>query len=156
PYLALIGFQLVVDWSCGHLRGATGDPRRRKALVAVSVVINLGALCVFKYYGFIARSLGVLGLGLPDLHLTLPLAISFATFESRSYTIAVCRGGPPPVRSPLHLALFITWFPHLIAGPIIRPSELVPQIDRMGPRIGPRIGPHIGPVSRERFFSGLS
>jgi D-alanyl-lipoteichoic acid acyltransferase DltB (MBOAT superfamily) len=144
PYLLLIFGQLMVDWGCGFLLGQTTAPRRRKLLVALSVVVNLGALCVFKYYPLIARTLAPVGLHLPALSLTLPLAISFYTFESMSYTIDVYRRRLEPVRSPIHLALFITWFPHLIAGPIIRPSELVPQLDQ------------ITPITRQRFFGGLS
>ncbi len=143
-HLLLIGGQLLVDWTCGHLLGKTERPGRRKAIVAASVVINLGVLCVFKYYDLIAHSLGGLGVRLPVLHLTLPLAISFYTFESMSYTIDVYRRQLTPVKSPLHLALFITWFPHLIAGPIIRPSEFVPQLDRPSS------------ITRARFFSGLN
>jgi alginate O-acetyltransferase complex protein AlgI len=143
PYLALIFGQLCVDWICGHLLGQTDAPRRRKQLVAMSVVLNLSALCVFKYYGFIAKTIAPLGLSLPPVDLELPLGISFYTFESMSYTIDVYRRLQAPVRSPLHLALFITWFPHLVAGPIVRPRELLPQFDLLQT------------LSRERFFSGL-
>src|SRR5579859_2858697 len=144
PYLALIGAQLLVDWTCGFLLSRTALPRRRKLLLATSIVANLSALCVFKYYGFVARTLAPLGIHLPAVELTLPLAISFYTFESMSYTIDIYRQRLQPVRSPLHLALFITWFPHLIAGPIIRPSELIPQLAR------------VPDVTRDRFISGLS
>jgi alginate O-acetyltransferase complex protein AlgI len=143
PYLSLIGAQLLVDWTCGVLLSRTEDIRKRKLLVAASVVVNLSALCLFKYYGLIARSLASIGLAVPVLDLELPLAISFYTFESMSYTIDVYRRRLEPVKSPLHLALFITWFPHLVAGPIIRPSELVPQLRETTL------------VTRERFFSGL-
>lgn len=143
-HLVLIAGQLLVDWTCGHLLGRNEDPATRKRIVAASVVVNLGVLCVFKYYALIAQTGNALGLHLPDLELTLPLAISFYTFESMSYTIDVYRRQLEPVKSPLHLALFITWFPHLIAGPIIRPSEFVPQLDRPTS------------ITRERFFSGLN
>jgi D-alanyl-lipoteichoic acid acyltransferase DltB (MBOAT superfamily) len=144
PHLALIAGQLLVDWTCGFLLGKTDDPPRRKAIVAMSVVINLGVLCVFKYYGLFGETLRAFGIPAPIAQLTLPLAISFYTFESMSYTIDVYRRQLAPVKSPLHLALFITWFPHLIAGPIIRPSEFVPQLERPSA------------VTRERFFSGLN
>lgn len=143
-YLLLIFGQLLTDWTCGHLLGRTDAPARRRIIVAVSVVVNLGVLCVFKYYGLFARTLVHAGLRLPTLDLMLPLAISFYTFESMSYTIDVYRRRLAPARSPVHLALFITWFPHLIAGPIIRPSEFVPQLDR------------ITRVTRSRFFSGAT
>jgi alginate O-acetyltransferase complex protein AlgI len=140
PYLLLIFGQLLVDWTCGMLLGRTEDPTRRKLIVAASVIVNLSALAVFKYFGFIARTFGFA----TTVNLTLPLAISFYTFESMSYTIDVYRRRLTPVRSPAHLALFITWFPHLIAGPIIRPSEMIPQMGR------------ISAVTRQRFVGGLS
>jgi alginate O-acetyltransferase complex protein AlgI len=144
PFLALIGFQIFVDWTCGFLLNKTEDIRRRKLVVAMSIVINLSSLAFFKYYAFVASSLSALGVQLPALVVTLPLAISFYTFESMSYTIDVYRRRLEPVRSPLHLALFVSWFPHLIAGPIIRPAELVPQLGKQPD------------VTRERFVSGLS
>ncbi len=143
PYLALIAAQLCVDWSCGYWLSRSESTSRRKWIVVVSLVVNLSSLCLFKYYGFFLRTLDAVGFHLPPLELTLPLGISFYTFESMSYTIDVYRRRLQPVRSPLHLALFVTWFPHLIAGPIIRPAELVPQLG------------NISPVTRERFFSGL-
>jgi D-alanyl-lipoteichoic acid acyltransferase DltB (MBOAT superfamily) len=144
PYLSLIFGQLCVDWLCGHFLGKTDATAKRKQIVAVSVAINLGALCVFKYYGFIARTIASMGLALPPVDLELPLGISFYTFESMSYTIDVYRRRLKPVSSPLHLALFITWFPHLVAGPIVRPSGLLPQFDQLQK------------LSRACFFSGLS
>jgi alginate O-acetyltransferase complex protein AlgI len=143
-FLALIGLQLLVDWTCGALLARVTTQGSRKLIVAASVVVNLSSLCVFKYYGLFSRSLAALGVPVHVAELTLPLAISFYTFESMSYTIDVYRGRLEPVRSPLHLALFVTWFPHLVAGPIIRPSEFVPQLrEQTG-------------VTRERFISGLS
>lgn len=144
PHLFLIGGQLLVDWTCGYLLGRTEDERKRKQIVAASVVINLGVLCLFKYYDLFGDTLRAIGVPVPILHLTLPLAISFYTFESMSYTIDVYRRQLAPVKSPVHLALFITWFPHLIAGPIIRPSEFVPQLDATSS------------VNAQRFFSGLN
>ena len=143
-YLGLIAAQVLVDWTCGALLGRTESPRWRRVWLAASITANLGVLCVFKYYYFVARTVSAAGVGLPALDLTLPLAISFYTFESMSYTIDVYRRTIAPVRSPLHLALFITWFPHLIAGPIIRPSQMIPQLTATST------------VTRERFFSGLS
>jgi D-alanyl-lipoteichoic acid acyltransferase DltB (MBOAT superfamily) len=143
PYLLLIGSQLLVDWSCGCLLGRYTQPAPRRLTLATSITINLASLCIFKYAAFIGQTLNALGVPVPILEPELPLAISFYTFESMSYTIDVYRGRLKPVRSPLHLALFITWFPHLIAGPIVRPSELVPQFD------------DLKPVTDKRFFSGL-
>ena len=144
PFLLLIGGQLLIDWTCGYILARTDDPRQRKLVVTASVAVNLASLCVFKYLGFITRSLNAVGMAIPVTEFELPLAISFYTFESMSYTIDVYRYRIKPVRSPLHLALFITWFPHLIAGPIVRPSELIPQF---------KVRP---PITSDRFFSGLN
>ena len=143
PFLLLIGGQLLIDWTCGYML-AERTTRQRKLVVTASVAVNLASLCVFKYLGFITRSLNAVGMAIPVMEFELPLAISFYTFESMSYTIDVYRYRIKPVRSPLHLALFITWFPHLIAGPIVRPSELIPQF---------KVRP---PITSDRFISGLN
>ncbi len=143
-FLLLIGGQLLVDWTCGYVLMRTENATPRKFVVFASVAVNLASLCVFKYLGFITRTLRLVGLDVPVIEVELPLAISFYTFDSMSYTIDVYSGRIQPVRSPIHLALIITWFPHLIAGPIVRPSELIPQF---------AFRPSVMP---DRFFSGLA
>jgi alginate O-acetyltransferase complex protein AlgI len=141
-YLTLIAAHILVDWTCGRLLGISIDPRRRKLILALSILFNLSSLAVFKFYGLISHSLATLGVHLPVLGLSLPLGISFFAFESLSYSVDVYRRKMEPFKSPLQLALFVTWFPHLIAGPIIRPSVLGSQLKRQDD------------VTRERFFSG--
>ena len=141
-YLFLIVAHVLVDWTCGYLLGNSNDPRRRKLILAFSIFFNLGSLGVFKYYGLIFKSVIPLGVHPPVLSFSLPLGISFFAFESLSYSIDVYRRTMEPFKSPLELALFVTWFPHLISGPIIRPSEMRSQLKSQYA------------VTRERFFSG--
>jgi alginate O-acetyltransferase complex protein AlgI len=108
--------------------------RKMKAVLTVSIVTNLGLLAVFKYTGFAAENINalgsMLGLGdklLPVLHLVLPVGISFYTFATMSYTLDVYLRRALPAQNLLDYALFVTFFPHLVAGPIMRPTELVPQ-----------------------------
>jgi D-alanyl-lipoteichoic acid acyltransferase DltB (MBOAT superfamily) len=103
---------------------------RRKLWLIVSLVCNLGVLCLFKYAGFFSDvSYGLLGHRLlPALHWILPLGISFYTFEVISYEVDVYHGITTPIRSLMDMALYVCFFPHLIAGPIIRSEDLVPQL----------------------------
>src|SRR5204863_1310250 len=85
PYLSLIASQLVVDWTCGYLLSRTDAPPRRKGILAVSIIVNLSVLCIFKYGGLFSQTFAsVIGANFALLELTLPLAISFYTFESMS------------------------------------------------------------------------
>lgn len=108
----------------------------RKRWVAVSVVVNLTLLGTFKYYDFAATSVAQalslfhIEVAPPLLHWALPVGISFYTFESLSYCIDVYRRKCAPAKSPLELLFFITFFPKLVAGPIARPADLLPQIER--------------------------
>jgi alginate O-acetyltransferase complex protein AlgI len=143
-YLGLLAAHVLVDWTCGILLGRTESDIRRKAIVGASVGLNLTSLGVFKFYGLISTTLAAIaGWRLPALALSLPLGISFFAFESMSYTVDVYRRKLEPLRSPIDLALFVTWFPHLIAGPIIRPGQLAVQLKRQYS------------VSRGYFFSGM-
>jgi alginate O-acetyltransferase complex protein AlgI len=108
----------------------------RRALLAVSLVGNLGLLGFYKYYDFFVReaaaALQQLGLALPlhTLELVLPVGISFYTFQTLSYTIDVYRGQLAPERSLLRFALFVAFFPQLVAGPIVRAADFLPQLQR--------------------------
>ena len=120
----------VVDYYLGiFLETATG--RRKKLLLVVSLVVNLGILGFFKYYDFFAGSLAAL-LRIPPssvvLQIVLPVGVSFYTFASLSYTFDVYWGKMKAVRNPIDYALFIAFFPHLIAGPIIRARQFISQI----------------------------
>jgi alginate O-acetyltransferase complex protein AlgI len=111
----------------------------RKRLLTISLVVNLTVLGAFKYFNFFSGSLQAalhrIGVSAdwPTLHVILPVGISFYTFLSMSYTIDVYRREIPPVRRFSEFALFVSYFPHLVAGPIVRASFLLPQCAR--PRV---------------------
>jgi alginate O-acetyltransferase complex protein AlgI len=131
-YLTLLLVAIVVgDFLLGRAIHATLHPGRRKALLVWSLVNNLGVLALFKYYDFF--TLDVLGLDQAPLHLVLPAGISFCTFQSLSYTIDVYRGQLQPTRSVVQFASFVLFFPQLVAGPIVRAHDLLPQMDRLPP-----------------------
>jgi alginate O-acetyltransferase complex protein AlgI len=129
-FILLILTSTVVDYCLGILLEAASG-RRKKVLLVVSLVVNLGILGFFKYYDFFAGSLATL-LHVPQssvvLQIILPVGVSFYTFASLSYTIDVYWGKMKAVRSLIDYALFIAFFPHLIAGPIIRARQFISQI----------------------------
>jgi len=127
----------VVDYVCGRRIGALPQGARgRRRWVTLSILSNLSLLGFFKYFNFAvdsyAAALGALGLaGLePELTLrvALPLGISFYTFQSMSYTLDVYRGRNPPLESFVDFACYVSLFPQLVAGPIIRFSEIADQL----------------------------
>src|SRR5437773_3600845 len=129
-FIVLILTSTVVDYFLGiWLEVASGH--RKKLLLAVSLVVNLGILGFFKYYDFFAGSLAAL-LHIPNssvvLQVVLPVGISFYTFASLSYTMDVYWGKMKAVRNLIDYVLFIAFFPHLIAGPIIRARQFISQI----------------------------
>ncbi len=113
----------------------TEDPRLRKTFLLATLAVLLGLLAWFKYYGFLALNLDnaghALGQGqlLPLVEVTLPVGISFFTFMAVSYVVDVHRRKLAPAR-PIDLAVYLSFFPHLVAGPIVRGDELLPQIRR--------------------------
>jgi alginate O-acetyltransferase complex protein AlgI len=133
-FLPLIFASSTVDWLLGNAIGASRDPVRRKHWLAVTVVLNLGVLATFKYLGFgveAARDLlSALGFhpSIAALRIALPIGVSFFTFESMSYVIDVYRGDIEPHPSYVEYLAFVAFFPHLVAGPIVRPRDLLPQI----------------------------
>ncbi|HRI89041.1 MAG TPA: MBOAT family O-acyltransferase [Candidatus Hydrogenedentes bacterium] len=134
-YLALLLLTTAVDWIAA-LRIAASDrqPKKRAWLIA-SLVCNLGVLFTFKYFNFFIESAreaaAAWGLDIPypGLELLLPVGISFYTFQSISYTVDVYRGLTPPQRHLGKYALFVAFFPQLVAGPIERSWHLMPQFD---------------------------
>ena len=135
-FLFLIAASTVIDFVCGIRLDASPTPRGRKAWLALSMTANLGILGVFKYYNFFVdnldRVLAPFGLGL-DLSIAsivLPVGISFYTFQTMSYTIDIYRGELKPTRNFLNFAVFVAYFPQLVAGPIERARVLLPQIEQ--------------------------
>jgi D-alanyl-lipoteichoic acid acyltransferase DltB (MBOAT superfamily) len=153
-YLGLIFLSSSHDWLAGRALGRVGSPAGRKALLASSVVLNLGILCTFKYFDFFVDSaadlLDALGFAANRLHLqlVLPVGISFYTFQTLSYTIDVYRKRLEPTRSWPEYLLFVSFFPQLVAGPIVRASHLLPQL-RRGPSLDAEAG------SRALFLIGV-
>ena len=133
-FLSLILFSTVLDYAVGRWMARAEDPRTRRRLLSVSLAGNLGLLGLFKYYNFFIGSasdlLAWLGLGVSDytIAIVLPVGISFYTFQTLSYTIDVYRRTLEPVRSFLDFALFVGFFPQLVAGPIVRASHFLPQL----------------------------
>ncbi len=112
----------------------TDDERLRKIIVAVAVALDLGTLGVFKYYGFFAEETNALlsdvglGLPLPLASIALPVGISFIVFQAISYTVDVHRRLLPPAKT-IDVGLYLSFFPHLVAGPIVRAREFIPQLE---------------------------
>ena len=134
--LGIIFVGSTLDYWIGRALAKTETPRARKALLLVSVVYYLGVLAIFKYFDFASESLtslcSFLGLHVHFRHLglVLPFGISFFTFETMSYTIDVYRRELEPARRYLDYLLFVAFSPHLVAGPIVRPRQMLPQLAR--------------------------
>lgn len=133
-FLGLILVSTVVDFYCARYISRSENSLRRKSLLTLSVALNLGFLGFFKYFNFFIESLsaGMTALGMPVnatlLRILLPPGISFYTFQALAYIVDVYFRRLEPAESLLDYALFINFFPHLIAGPIQRPSHLLPQV----------------------------
>ncbi|HEY5950994.1 MAG TPA: MBOAT family O-acyltransferase, partial [Kofleriaceae bacterium] len=127
--IALIVFTIVLDYYLALAIERCESPAKKKLLLLVSLVSNLGILSVFKYTDFFARD--VLHLPVEPLGLILPAGISFHTFQSLSYTIDVYKGHIKATRSITELATFVLFFPQLVAGPIVRAQDLLPQLDKL-------------------------
>jgi len=136
PFVILLWVSTVVDWYAAQgLVKARREPARH-AWMLLSVVANLGMLGYFKYGQFLLDNfgalLGTLGIAWQPAHydIVLPVGISFYTFATMSYTLDVYLRRAAPANNLLDYALFVTFFPHLVAGPIMRPTELVPQFEQ--------------------------
>lgn len=145
-FVALLIGSAVLNWGVAALV-ARREPDRRAWLVGLGVAANLLILGVFKYYGFFIEQAGDLlarvgwERDLPLLQVVLPVGISFFTFQGISYLVDVHRGKTPPAKSLLDVMLLMSFFPHLVAGPIVRASDLLPQFDR-APRLTREMAAH--------------
>jgi alginate O-acetyltransferase complex protein AlgI len=134
-FLGLMMASAGLDYVAGLFMGRYPTRRSRVFWLVASLVGNLGLLGFFKYYDFFITSgtglLQLLGLEVEPrtLGLVLPVGISFYTFQSLSYTIDVYRGHLQPVKSPVDFFLFVSFFPQLVAGPIVRATEFLPQLE---------------------------
>jgi D-alanyl-lipoteichoic acid acyltransferase DltB (MBOAT superfamily) len=126
-YILLILLSVLVTWLSGILM-ETKTQSQKQAILAGSLIINLGILFFFKYYNFFADQLGrVISFNIPNFNILLPVGISFYTFQALGYSIDVYRGTVKAERNFINYALFVTFFPALVAGPIERTANLLPQ-----------------------------
>ncbi len=135
-YIGLIILSTLIDYTVALQLGKTEKPRKRKLLLCISIFTNLGLLFFFKYFNFVAESIRTLSdnLGspvpIPHLNVLLPVGISFYTFQTLSYTIDVYLGRQKPEKRLGIFSLYVSFFPQLVAGPIERPENLLPQFHK--------------------------
>lgn len=135
PFVLLLWLSTAVDWFVARAIHRASQRGRKRLLLGVSLAANLGLLVAFKYGGFLlglfGDALAGLGWARPEFawDVVLPVGISFYTFQTLSYTIDVYRGDSEPAKSPLDYALYVTFFPQLVAGPIVRANEFLPQLE---------------------------
>ena len=135
PFILLLWLSTVVDFFVGRALYKENNKQKKHLLLVVSLIGNLGMLCFFKYGTFLLDNFVALvsTLGF-EYHpakpnIILPAGISFYTFTTLCYTIDMYKRESKPVKSLLDFSLFVTFFPHLVAGPIVRPPQLVPQFE---------------------------
>jgi len=133
-FLALLALSTIIDYFVARKIQASEDVRLRKRLLWLSIGMNLGILGFFKYFNFFADStvhlLSSMGLNasFTTLNIVLPVGISFYTFQTMAYTIDVYRRRQPAIDDPIDYAVYVSYFPQLVAGPIERAQRLLPQI----------------------------
>jgi alginate O-acetyltransferase complex protein AlgI len=136
PFVILLWVSTVVDWYAAQGLVKARRAATRHAWMLLSVIANLGMLGYFKYGQFLLDNftslMGALGVAYHPAHydIVLPVGISFYTFATMSYTLDIYLRRAAPAENLLDYALFVTFFPHLVAGPIMRPTELVPQFEQ--------------------------
>lgn len=135
-FCLLILISSLIDYGVGRRIACVESGLRRRRWLYVSLLSNLSLLCVFKYYGFFAENLQVLGQSVGwnfsalTLNVILPVGISFYTFQTLSYTIDIYRGRLQPAKNVIEYLAFVSFFPQLVAGPIERGTNLLPQFQR--------------------------
>lgn len=136
PLLLLLFVSTSVDWLAARYMARSGNQLHRTTWLIVSLLVNLGLLAYFKYAAWITENLASLSVVLgwradiPVLDIILPIGISFYTFQTLSYTIDVYRKRIEPANSLLDFALYVGFFPQLVAGPIVRAAQFLPQLNR--------------------------
>jgi len=134
-FLSLLIISASTDFGIGLALQATAKAASRKALLVTSILVNLGLLGFFKYFGFFIESFTaaftIIGKPIegPSLSIILPAGISFYTFQTLSYSIDVYRKRMKPTRNPITFLAFVSFFPQLVAGPIERAADLLPQFE---------------------------
>ena len=131
-YILILGFTIIIDYFAG-IWIENAPAHRKRSLLALSIVANVGVLAIFKYFNFINGNLAALSqalgwnYGIQSLEIILPIGLSFHTFQAMSYTIEVYRGHQKAERDFGIYALYVMFYPQLVAGPIERPQNLLPQ-----------------------------
>jgi len=129
-YVALMVFSILLFWGCGLAIGRCQQNKWKKFWLTVSIVTSLALLGIFKYADFFIDSFNAAtGLSLPLLRLALPIGISFYTFQCLSYTIDVYRGNVPSQKNPISFGAYVSLFPQLIAGPIVRYVDVARELE---------------------------
>ncbi|MBR5409867.1 MAG: MBOAT family protein [Clostridia bacterium] len=132
-YVTVMIGSILLNYVSGRLLGFAKTPKGKKAVLAASVAANLLILGVFKYGNFVIENVNAAGGALPLLELSLPIGISFFTFQAMSYVIDVYRGKAAVQKNPFSFGLYIALFPQLIAGPIVRYSTVEAEINHRQP-----------------------
>ena len=129
-YLILLLASSLINYGAGRLLDKYKDSKQGKAVLAISLIVNLGTLAVFKYSGFLAENLNLLPfVNIPVPHMHMPIGISFFTFQNISYTLDCWWDKTPSQRNFRKYLLYISMFPQLVAGPIVRYSQIAAEID---------------------------
>jgi alginate O-acetyltransferase complex protein AlgI len=132
-YILILFFTIIIDYFAGIIIEQAADRRKRKLFLTISIIANVGVLAVFKYYNFLNDNISGLAnaMGLhnpiPYLSILLPIGLSFHTFQAMSYTIEVYRGSQKAERHFGIYALYVMFYPQLVAGPIERPQNILHQ-----------------------------
>lgn len=140
-FVALLAISTLVDYGAGAMLYRATSPRQRSAALMLSLFSNLGMLAFFKYSGFFARSVNAIAAAIhagepfPIWEVILPVGISFYTFQTMSYTIDLYRRQAAPANSLLHFAAYVSMFPQLIAGPIVRYGDMEQQLRSVRTRV---------------------
>ena len=130
-YFVLLIFATVVDFTLARLIYEVSEKWKKKLFITLTLIVNLGLLGYFKYTNFLYESFFWNSAeGFQPLDIFLPVGVSFFTFQSLSYTIDIYRGDLKPVDNILDYAFFVSFFPQLVAGPIVRASDFLPQIHK--------------------------
>ena len=133
-YILILGFTIVIDYIAGIYIEKAADKKQKKKFLVLSIIANVGVLAIFKYYNFFNDNITSLASfmgfsnSIPYLNILLPIGLSFHTFQAMSYTIEVYRGNQKAERHFGIYALYVMFYPQLVAGPIERPQNILPQL----------------------------
>jgi D-alanyl-lipoteichoic acid acyltransferase DltB (MBOAT superfamily) len=146
PFVILLWLSTFLDWFLAKWIHKSDDQKKRKLLVVCSLLVNLGLLAFFKYGNFVLDNFALTAGWLnvpwkrPELNIILPVGISFYTFQTLSYTLDVYRRQMAPAKSFLDYALYVTFFPQLVAGPIVRAVDFIPQCEESKKATAEQVG----------------